>query len=118
MILAIICFLVAVAVGAWRQSCIVYESNHAAELGPRAWYFTGVKQTTWLITTIFSIFFAFQIATWVGDNFDEFIGKFSFGVSLMIRWFISMVLGAWPATKIVEEVMNSNNNDDAFSKDI
>jgi hypothetical protein len=111
MILLVISFVIAVALGAWRQSCIVYEAQNAAMLGPRAWYITGVRQITWLITTIFSIVFAFIVATWIGNNIGEFIGKFSFGVLLVFRWFISMAFGAWPAINHLEKVMNSTADD-------
>jgi len=107
MIFTVIIFLIAVALGAWRQSCIVYETHNAPELGPRAWYTAGIRQITWLITTIFSIAFAFIVATWLSINVGEFIGKFSFGVLLVLRWFISMVIGAWPAINYLEKVMNS-----------
>lgn len=40
---------------------------------------------------------------WVIDSVNEWVGKFSFGVFLVLRWHISALIGAYPAVKRVEE---------------
>jgi len=94
--IAIICFLVASALGAWRQMCGFYEVKMQFNT-PSAWDSRFIRIFSWLITTICSIAFSFIAASWIYYSYGEFIGKFSFGVFLFIRWLTSMLIGVYPA---------------------
>ena len=108
MIIATICFLIAVPIGAWRQSCIIYENYHAFELGPSAWQHKSVRTITWFISSILSVVFAYIFATWIMNEVNEFAGKFSFGVLLVTRWFASS-LYAVKTSKHLDEIFKNKN---------
>ncbi len=110
---AIISFVIAVAIGAWRQMCGIYEARMPFN-NPPMWHNGFVRISTWLATAFFSIVFAFVIATWISISIGEFTGKFSFGVLLLMRWYVSMFIGAFPAVKRCDEFEAKyvNNSDD------
>ena len=100
---AIISFVIAVAIGAWRQMCMVYELRMPFN-NPLIWRHSSfVRISTWIATAFFSIVFAFIIAMWISSSIGEFTGKFSFGVLLVIRMFTSMFIGAFPAVRKCDE---------------
>ncbi len=99
---AIISFVIAVAIGAWRQMCGIYEARMPFN-NPPMWHNGFVRISTWIATAFFSIVFAFIIAMWISTSIGEFIGKFSFGVLLITRWYVSMFIGAFPAVKKCDE---------------
>jgi hypothetical protein len=97
--IAVICFIIAVAIGAWRQMCMVYELRMPFN-NPLIWRHSRfVRVSTWIATAFFSIVFAYIIAMWISTSIGEFTGKFSFGVLLVTRMFASMFIGAFPAIK-------------------
>jgi len=100
--LAIICFLISALIGAWRQSCIIYEKYYEINL-PMAWRRGQSKIITWVITTTLSLIFAFISASWLIYELGHIYGKYSFEVNfcfcLYIRWLVSYQFGARPAKK-------------------
>lgn len=102
MFIAFICFALAVAIGAYRQMCGVYELYLPYNCPP-LWQSTFARVITWSISTVLSIVYAFILAMWVIDTVNDWVGKFSFGVFLVLRWQISALIGAYPAMKRVEE---------------
>ncbi len=100
--IAVICFVIAVAIGAWRQMCGVYELRMPHN-NPPIWRSGFVRVSTWIATTFFSIIFAYIIAMWISTSIGELIGKISFGVLLVARIFASMFIGAFNATKRCDE---------------
>lgn len=105
MFLAFICFVLAVAVGAWRQKCRVYELHMPINC-PSIWRNSTVRVVTWLISTSLSLVFATILSVWVMDVVNEWVGKFSFGVFLFLRWMTSAVFGGSTAIKRVAEFNN------------
>ena len=106
MIIAVLSGLIAVLLGAYRQMCIVYSAEMSYNT-PRLWNSRLARITTWLITATLSIFFGLVIATWIQINIGDFVGKFSFGVLLALRWLLSSIIGGVPAHKKVKEVQNN-----------
>ena len=102
-----ICFVVAVAVGAWRQMCGVYEI-HMPFNCPSIWRNKFFRITTWLISTILSLVFALLLSKWVIEIVNEWVGKFSFGVFLYTRWLVSGFIGAYPAMRRCQQFTESN----------
>lgn len=118
MIIAFTCFALAVAVGAWRQMCTVYELKMPFN-NPPIWRKTSVRVVTWLMSTSLSLIFATILSLWVTAALNDWVGKFSFGVFLYIRWLTSAFFGAYPAIKRCEEFDNEyaaeNVNYDALA---
>ena len=106
-ILCITCFILAVAIGAWRQMCCAYELQMPFEC-PRIWNHTWIKIATWLLSTSLSVIFAFILSTWIVTEVNEWLGKFTFGVFLYLRWLVSAFIGGYPAIKRSEEFALSN----------
>lgn len=104
MAVAIFSFVIAVLIGAWRQMCCIYENKLPYNLAS-LWRNTGIRIGSWMLTAILSIIFAFICASWIIANVGDFIGKFSFGVLLVTRWFASMFIGAFPAIKHCKKVL-------------
>ena len=100
--IAIIYFITAVAVGAWRQMCGIYEAKLPYNV-PSAWRNGFFRIGSWIFVAVLSIIFAFIFSSWIYYSVGEFIGQFSFGVLLVTRWFFSMFLGGFPAVKKVDE---------------
>jgi hypothetical protein len=97
-IIGCIMFVLAVYIGAWRQMCSVYAVSLPYNC-PSAWRNTMVRVGTWVLVAIFALAGSFIFSTWIVNNIGDFIGRFSFGVFLAIRWTLSLVLGAIPAHK-------------------
>ncbi len=76
--------------------CGVYDLRMPLN-NPHIWRRGFVRFTTWIATAFFSIIFAYIIATWISTSIGELIGKFSFGILLAARIFVSMFIGAFPA---------------------
>jgi undecaprenyl pyrophosphate phosphatase UppP len=66
---------------------------------------------SWIATTAFSIIIAFIIATWIVNEISDFFGRFSFGIFLLLRWYISMFIGALPATSEAEIMLSGKDID-------
>jgi hypothetical protein len=98
MVIGIISMLLAIAIGAWRQSCIVYE-NRMSYNCPPLWRNPFARMITWVLTAAFSIVFSALFAFLISRYINDFFGKFSFGGFLVLRWWASMFLGALPARK-------------------
>jgi len=117
-IFAIICFILAVAIGSWRQMCGVYEIQMPFNC-PRIWNNVFVKILTWILSTTLSIIFATIFAMWISVEINDWFGKFTFGVFLYIRWLTSGFFGGYPAIKRCEEFNNTyateNVNYDALA---
>lgn len=115
---AIVCFFLAVAIGSWRQMCGVYELQMPFNCPP-IWRNTFVRVVTWLISTSLSLVFATILSIWVIDVVNEWLGKFSFGVFLYLRWLTSAFFGGYPAIKRCKEFNNEyameNVNYDALA---
>jgi len=109
-ILCVTCFIVAVAIGAWRQMCGAYELQMPFNC-PRIWHHTWIKVVTWLLSTSLSIIFAFILSTWIVTEVNEWFGKFTFGVFLYLRWLVSAFIGGYPAIKRSEEFALNNAKD-------
>lgn len=107
MFTALICFVVAVAVGAWRQMCGVYEM-HMPFNCPPVWRNTFFRLITWLVSTILSLVFALLLSMWVIEVVNEWVGKFSFGVFLYTRWLVSGFIGAYPAMRRCQQFTQTN----------
>ena len=90
--------LVAVLIGAWRQSCEVYELAAPSKC-PKIWMNKTVRVLTWIVTAILSLIFAIEVSRWVRTNVGELIGNFSFGALLAARWIASMMIGSFPANE-------------------
>jgi hypothetical protein len=101
-LIAIICFVIAVAVGSWRQMCGIYEAKMPYNV-PSAWHNNFIRIGSWIFVAVLSLIFALIISVWIKNSIGEFIGKFSFGVLLVTRWFFSMFIGGFPAVKKVDE---------------
>jgi len=92
-IIGSISLLLAIAIGAYRQNCIFWE-NKLPYNCPLLWKTSATfRLLSWLATTLFSILAAFIFATLLVDEASEFVGKFSFGVLLFIRWLTSLLIG-------------------------
>jgi hypothetical protein len=119
MIIAFICFVLAIAVGAWRQMCTVYEHKMPFN-NPPIWRKTSVRVVTWLMSTSLSLIFATIFSLWVSAAVNEWVGKFSFGVFLYMRYVASAFFGAYPALKRCGEFNNEydieNINYDALAE--
>ena len=115
---AIVCFILAVAIGSWRQMCGVYEIQMPFNC-PRIWNSVFVKILTWILSTTLSIIFATIFAMWISVEMNDWFGKFTFGVFLYIRWLISGFFGSYPAIMRCEEFSNTyaseNVNYDALA---
>ena len=109
-ILAITCFILAVAIGSWRQMCGVYEMQMPFNC-PRIWHNTVVRIVTWVLSTLLSIVFAMIFATWIITEINQWFGRFTFGIFLFIRWLLSGFFGAYPAFKRCEEFTNTHATD-------
>ena len=85
--------ILAVIIGAWRQNCIFWELMDPYNC-PRLWRTSASSIVlTWIATAVFSTIFAFIIATWIVNEVSDFVGRFSFGVLLVARWYISQLIG-------------------------
>ncbi len=104
-LLAIICFILAVAIGAWRQMCSVY-ALHMPFNCPRIWGNIFFRVGTWFLSTILSIVFALILAMWIMSEVHELFGAFTFGIFLYSRFLISGFWGAYPAIKRCDEFKN------------
>ena len=107
-LIGLICGVIAVFIGAWSQACTVYEVKLPYNC-PRHWHNPLVRLSTWFITAILSIIFAYIFSSWIISNVGDLIGKFSFGILLVARWFASSIFGATPAFKTVEEVLGKDD---------
>ncbi len=103
--IAIFCFCLATAIGAWRQSCAIYEI-HLPYNCPSAWMNPAVRIVTWMITATLAVISAYVFADLIRDNIGDFVGKFSFGVILVTRWFLSSAFGGMPAYSKSQEIMS------------
>jgi len=117
-VFAIVCFILAVAIGSWRQMCGVYEIQMPFNC-PRIWNSVFVKILTWILSTTLSIIFATIFSMWISVEVNDWFGKFTFGVFLYIRWLTSGFFGSYPAIKRCEEFNNTyaseNVNYDALA---
>jgi len=116
-VLAIVCFILAVAIGSWRQMCEVYELQMPHN-NPPIWNNAFVRIFTWILSTSLSIIFAMIFAMWISSEVNDWFGKFTFGVFLLIRWLTSAFIGAYPANKRCEEFHNTYGSGSAFSNEI
>jgi len=55
---------------------------------------------------------------WISAEVNDWFGKFTFGVFLLIRWLTSAFIGAYPANKRCEEFHNTYGSGSAFSNEI
>jgi hypothetical protein len=120
-VFAVICFILAVAIGSWRQMCGVYELKMPHN-NPPIWRNPFVRIFTWIISTSLSIIFATILAMWISVEVNDWLGKFSFGVLLLIRWVTSLFFGAYPAYKRCEEFQKTYGKgskfDDEFNEEM
>ena len=107
---AIVCGVSAVFIGAWRQACDIYERMLPWNC-PRIWKNWGVQMFTWLIVALLSIVFSTVMATLIVLNIGDFIGRFSFGVLLVLRWHVSTLIGGVPATRKIEKLLDDDSDD-------
>lgn len=96
MTFALICGVLAVLLGAWRQASGVYELALESNC-PKIWKYKTIKIATWIVTALLSLIFAIVMAKWISLNVGDFIGRFSFGAILAARWIASMLIGLFPA---------------------
>ncbi len=94
----IISLIIAVLVGAYRQFCITMEVKAQWNI-PMIWRYSFARFLSWIIVAVSSIGAAFVFVGIFSVIFNDFIGKFSFGVVLLIRWVISGQLGVSKANK-------------------
>jgi hypothetical protein len=109
-VLAIICFILAVAIGSWRQMCDVYQL-HMPFNCPPIWNNAFVRIFTWILSAMFSLIFATIFAMWISEEVNDWFGKFTFGVFLTIRWLTSGFFGSYPAIKRCNEFKNTYASD-------
>ncbi|MXO57063.1 hypothetical protein [Pontixanthobacter gangjinensis] len=81
----VIAGILAFVLGTWGRMCIYYEMTDSFQT-PSIWKSGGVQVGTWVLTTGFSVVFAFIAAGWVRENYGEFLGAFSFGAFLFLQW--------------------------------
>lgn len=119
LLIATISFIIAVAIGAWRQMCGVYELQMPYNCPP-IWHSKVLRTITWLLSTGLSIVFAMIFANWIIVEVNDLFGKFTFGVFLYVRWMFSAFFGGYPAIKRCEEFANryatENVNYDALAE--
>lgn len=92
-LIGLVLFVLAVLLGAWRQKCAVYEVHWSYNC-PSAWRSSMVKMGTWIIVALFALAGSFILSTWIVDNIGDLIGRFSFGVLLVVRWTLSFLFGS------------------------
>lgn len=97
-ILGIICFLISIAIGSWRQACSVYAVKYHFNC-PRSWHSPAVKVVSWLMVAILAIAGSFILANWIQLNLNDFLGRFTFGILLLTRWLFSAYFGSYRAHK-------------------
>jgi len=128
LIIATVCFIFAVLIGAWRQSCIFYRNFYVNAVGPIAWKYRSVRVISWLITSILSVIFAYIFANWVMNEINQVLGKFTFGVFLVTRLIVSLLIAIY-TTEILDKIfgerstikintIDTNLNDDDRVRDV
>lgn len=108
MIIALLSFLAAIAIGAYRQMCNVYFVQLPYNC-PSSWRSPLFRFVTWIISTSLSVTYAFILATWIVEEVNVLLGQFSFGVFLSLRWLISVLVGAGPAMRHAEAVLRGTD---------
>lgn len=83
-LIACIAGYLAYKIGAWRHYCMIWEKELPENL-PNGWRKTELRIGTWIIVTGCSLYSAYVISLLIGTKTTEMIGKFSFGVILMLR---------------------------------
>lgn len=101
---AAICLLVSLVLGAWRAYCRFLERK-APKLAPALWKERPfVQWSSFLVVAVTSVYACFVGSALVGGLATEFIGNFSFGGLLMLRWIISGLIGLRRADLEIEKV--------------
>lgn len=95
--------ILAFLLGWWRTSCTFWEVNGPFNL-PMAWRNPVVRVGTWAASTLLSLVFAGMLAIWIRQNVGEFIGNFSFGVLLVLRWQASGLVAVARARRILDQI--------------
>ncbi len=118
---ALVCFVLAVAIGSWRQMSGVYE-KHLSYNCPPAWRNPIIRIITWLLSTSLSVLFAYALLLSLMISIDDGFGKFVFCLFLFIRLLTSAYFGAYRALKRCEEIARKytidNLNYDAMADDL
>lgn len=107
-LVALLCVPAAVALGAWRQMCIVY-ANHMSYNCPPAWRNPAVKFFTWILTGILTLAFSLIFAYLLAKNIDDQLGRQAFGGFILLRWFASKYFGAFPAQRKSDQQFIKSN---------
>jgi hypothetical protein len=69
-VFAIACFILAVAIGSWRQMCGVYEIQMPFNC-PRILNSVFIKVLTWILSTTLSIIFATILSMWISVEIND-----------------------------------------------
>jgi len=91
-VLATLALIFALFVGAYRHfvtRTVALAGNWAAPLG---WQQGWLRYGSWLLVFLSSIFAATVFAAFVAVHVNEWIGRFSWGVIIAVRWLVSAIL--------------------------
>lgn len=102
MISGFLCFIIAVVLGAYRNFCLTIEAKDPGNIPP-IWRSSVVRAISWIIVAVTSTWFAFVCATLIRVIINDLLGKFSFGVLLVLRWAISAMIGSFKADKSLSD---------------
>lgn len=93
----IIALILSITVGAYRQFCTFMEVKAPWNI-PFIWRRSAFRIISWVFVAGSSIWGAFIVAGIIMAS-NDFIGKFSFGILLLMRWYVSAQIGITKAKK-------------------
>jgi hypothetical protein len=112
----IIALFLAIVIGAYRQYCTYMEVKESWNI-PRIWRRSlTFRIFSWIFVTGSAIWGAFIVAGML-VSFNDFIGKFLFGVLLLIRWCISAYIGITKAKRAVADFELQDQTEIIFEGD-
>jgi hypothetical protein len=102
-LIGLVCGVIAYRIGKWRHACVFWLANEPFNL-PLGWRQPAIRFGTLAAVAIFSATFASCWAFLIGVGVNKFIGAFSWGVLLMIRWTASGIAARLEGRKFLAEI--------------
>jgi hypothetical protein len=118
LILALICFILAVKIGSWRHKCALLELHMPYEC-PRIWLNKFVKNFTLILSVLFSIIFASLLTDFTMDIINSIFGKLNSWVDILffcLLLYSRMLISEFFGNKSLELNDDYISNKDIFDK--
>lgn len=84
--------LLAVALGGYRQFCILMEKGSQKSWLPMVWYSPNVRAATWIVVTGCTLWSAYSLARPLGLH--SFLGETAAVALIVLRWVLSSVVAS------------------------